>query len=58
MASSNTQASSQDEKEMGTGIEFVADPDAGLSEAEREKIVGFHLRRIYISLRDKQLMKW
>lgn len=49
MASSNTQTSSQDEKEMGTGIEFVADPDAGLSEDERAKIVGFHLRRIYIS---------
>lgn len=49
MASSNTHASSQNEKEVGTAIEFAADPDAGLSEDERAKIVGFHLRRIYIS---------
>lgn len=46
MASSNTNASSHDEKEVGTNVEFVADPDAGLSEDERAKIVGFHLRRM------------
>lgn len=45
MASSNTHASSLDEK-VGNQAEHIEDPDAGLSEEERAKIVGFV---IYIS---------
>lgn len=45
----NTHASSLDEKEGPKNAEYIEDrdPDAGLSDEERAKIVGSHSRRVY-----------